>query len=219
MKIKCALIVLIISLPLANVHAESEAHKVLQNVAQASGLGAFDQVERLNFTFIAEIGEREITRAWAWSPKAERVVFQPGSEGAVRYQRADVDGRPELRAIDQKFVNDLYWLIFPFTVAWDATVDLEVILPDQFSADIEAEGGLRVIYPEGVGYTPGDVYEIYYDEANLVSAWVFRKGGSVTPTRVTTWENYQTIGPLTLSLERPAPTGDFRISFEKVSIE
>ena len=148
--------------------------------------------------------------------------FIPKTERASTYNphALDASASDELKEADRKFVNDSYWLFFPFQVAWDDSVTLETIAPEDFTGDIRARGGLRVSYPETGGYTPGDVYELYYDRDFLVSEWVFRKGGGETPTRITAWKSYEAIGPLALSLDRPATDGsDFRIWFTDLAVK
>ena len=200
------------------VKGEQHPREILNQVADAAGLSSFESVESISYTFNAEIGAKEVSRGWTWFPKEDRVIYLPGLSGEVSYLRSDLESDETLAGVDQKFINDLYWLIFPFVAAWDATTTIEVIPEGNFTNNIEAAGGLEVIYPDGVGYTPGDVYEIYYDEDFLVTDWVFRKGGSETPSRITAWENYENFGPLAISLNRTSGTDNFRIFFSDVAV-
>ena len=74
-------------------------------------------------------------------------------------------------------------------------------------------------YPEGGGYTPGDVYDLFYDADYRVTNWVFRKGGSAEPTRANEWKDYEKFGPLNISLNRTSPDGSIRIWFEGVAVK
>ena len=109
--------------------------------------------------------------------------------------------------------------LFPFQVIWDSSVTLEPLSEEAAAVFPEAYAGLRVRYPEGVGYTPGDVYDLFYDENFVVTHWVFRKGGSVTPTRAAQWIDYADIGPFSISLNRTTADNSLRIWFEGVSVE
>jgi len=191
-------------------------------IAMAAGYLDFHKVGHIEFAFHARIGDKNVERSWIWWPATDRVRFEPTAGKPVTYFRDHLsDATPAiLREIDQNFVNDSYWLIFPFKVVWDRTVTLEGIEPENHTAGIEASGGLRVVYPEDAGYTPGDVYEVYYDDDFLITHWVFRKGGGPEPSRITEWTNYQAIGPLTLSLDRPGYRDDaFRVWFSDVRVK
>lgn len=186
-------------------------------VAEASGLSAFEQVESIEYSFNLELTNRSMVRTWTWWPKSDKVQLKRAGKNSevIAYTRGEgMDPK-----IDRQFINDLYWLVFPFVVVWDDSVRLESMDPSAFTAGIEAAGGIRVLYPDGVGYTPGDVYEIYYDSDYLITHWVFRKGGSAKPSRITAWEDYEKFGPLNLSLNRPEyPQGAFRIWFTDVAV-
>lgn len=186
-------------------------------VAEASGLSAFKQIESLEYSFHVALPDRTIVRSWTWWPQSDKVQLKSSSADSepITYLRGEaMDPK-----IDSQFINDLYWLAFPFVVVWDDTVRLELIDLDAFTAGIEAAGGIRVVYPDGVGYTPGDVYELYYDSDFLVTHWVFRKGGSAQASKITAWKDYAEVGPLTLSLDRPEyPEGAFRVWFTDLGV-
>ena len=82
------------------------------------------------------------------------------------------------------FINDNYWLLFPFHAYWDtsATVTDEGMhkLPlGNGSAELVA-----VKYPAEVGgYTPGDTWELYVGKDNRVEYFVYHRGGAKKPSR------------------------------------
>jgi hypothetical protein len=202
-------------------HQET-AQEAIQKIAQAAGIDAFGSIESISYTFNAELGERTFLRAWTWRPKTDEVTLQGETDALdVQYQRAQIasGSADTLTDLDKKFINDLYWLMFPFQVVWDSTVSVESLSPEAAAVVPEAFAGLRVRYPEGVGYTPGDIYDLFYDKDYQVTHWVFRKGGSAEPTRITDWTNYENFGPLSLSLTRDAPDSSLRLWFENVSVE
>ncbi|NIT13893.1 MAG: hypothetical protein GTN99_06550, partial [Candidatus Dadabacteria bacterium] len=45
-----------------------------------------------------------------------------------------------------------------------------------------------VKYVNDAGYTPNDIYELYYDDDYIIKEWVYRKGGSAENPRAATWE-------------------------------
>jgi len=196
--------------------------ETMQKIAQAAGLSDFGSVTEMNYTFKVEIGDRKISRAWTWYPQSNEVVLRGATEAdTVRYDRGTLtaDSGKDLLKLDRQFVNDQYWLIYPFHVVWDPSASV-VELPAEAAAVVPAaKSGIRVVHADGVGYTPGDVYDVFYDDDYLITHWVFRKGGSSKASRVTEWNDYQQFGPLTISLDRPSPGGGgFRLWFEDVSV-
>lgn len=200
---------------------DSQPMKVVQRLAETAGIDSFSSVETLTYTFNARIGDRTVKRTWTWKPHLNEVILHGTTESKViQYSRTDLEVGSEgsLSETDHKFVNDLYWLIFPFQVVWDSTVAVEALPSEAAQVFPEAHAGVRVRYPDEGGYTPGDVYDLFYGKDDQITHWVFRKGGSTTPSRTNYWRDYQAFGPLKLSLNRPSPDPEFRIWFTDVSI-
>ena len=78
---------------------------------------------------------------------------------------------------------------------------------------------LIVTYPPTGGYTPGDVYELFVDKDHKVTHWIYRRGGSPKPTRITTWEDNKQLGPLTVSMNHTGSDGKFRLYFTDVAVK
>lgn len=198
------------------------AADVRQRIAAAHGIDHFDQVEQIQYTFNVKFGDKNISRSWIWEPKADKVTFKVGnSEEKVSYRRKELTdtSSEKLRKIDAWFINDNYWLLFPFRVAWDDRVKVEDIgshpLPD-------GDGSGKcvvVIYPSTGGYTPGDVYELFLDNGYKLTHWVYLRGGAPEPRRSATWEDYRAVGPLTLSLMHRGAGGNFRLWFTDVGVK
>lgn len=191
-------------------------------IAERYGLKAFDTVTALRYTFNVKLGDKRISRKWVWEPREKRVTYiDPADElNRATYTRDQLDGASEeIRRIDAKFINDQYWLLFPLHLAWDQGVTIEydtnaVPLP---VGDGEARR-IIVKYPEEGGYTPGDVYELFVRRDHLIKAWVYRKGGSLEPTRVSTWDRHRKVGPLVISMDHRGPGEEFRVWFTDVAV-
>jgi hypothetical protein len=192
-------------------------------LASAYGVESFDQVEELRYTFNVNLPDRVVSRTWSWEPKTDRVTFIRTAEqgGPITYERSILAGNASesIQKIDPQFVNDNYWLLFPLRLHWDRSAMVTV---DETPVNLPIGTGqskrMVVKYPANEGYTPGDVYELFIDSSGRIAQWVYRKGGDPTPTRVTTWEDYKTLGPLTLSLDHRGPDGVFRVWFTDVSV-
>jgi hypothetical protein len=191
-------------------------------LAESYGIQDFDQVEELRYTFNVRLPEQVVSRAWSWNPKTDRVTFQgtAAQGGTVTYERSVMAGQPseQVKKVDPWFVNDNYWLIFPLRVYWDsATVSADAV-PVNLPMGAGQARRLVIRYPANEGYTPGDVYELFIDSSDRIMQWIYRKGGDPKPTRITTWEGYKKVGPLTLSLDHNSPDGVFRVWFTDVAV-
>jgi hypothetical protein len=190
-------------------------------VASAYGIEAFDRVEQIRFTFNVQLGEKRIRRSWKWEPREDRVTFIP-EDGAPEqtYERGRMSDSedPQVRELDARFINDQYWLLFPFHLVWDRQATVE----DRGTAALPIGSGtarrLIVRYPAEGGYTPGDVYELFIGPDLLLRQWIYRKGGAAEPTRVSTWEEHRRLGPLVFSLDHKGETEAFRVWFTNVSL-
>ncbi|MFZ7124960.1 MAG: hypothetical protein ACOWWM_02250 [Desulfobacterales bacterium] len=190
-------------------------------IADAYGISEFDRIETIRFTFNVDLPDRRVSRAWIWHPAEDRVTrIEENQVEGLSYDREQLRSQPsdELVSIDSQFINDRYWLLFPFQIEWDRQAAVE----DQGmeAAPISGRSLRRVVvtYPPDGGYTPGDVYEIFVDERFRIVEWIYRKGGSVEPTRQTTWEDHRRVGPILLSLDHHGPDKQFRVRFTDVAV-
>ncbi len=196
------------------VEAARSARALAQKVALAHGINAWPEVAKIAFTFEAQLGETTIARSWMWEPGANRVTLV--DEG-ITYTR---DQNEAFAETDAKFINDEYWLVFPFHLLWDDVALTRSTEPEPVPGGTGTAIRLTVQYPAEGGYTPGDAYDLYLHPDHTVRAWVFRKGGATEPTRITAWEDYVTVMGLRISQNRPGPDpASFRISFSGLSVE
>lgn len=192
---------------------------IAQKVAAAYGVDGFHSIDGLRFTFNAAIGDKTVRRAWQWEPQSGRVTFF-APDGPVSFDRRTLSAASpeELRKLDAAFINDQYWLLFPLHLVWDEGV----ALADLGEHPLPLGGGsarrLVATYPPSVGYTPGDVYELFVGGDDRIRQWVYRRGGAPEPTRTATWEDHRAVGPLVLSLDHRVPDGTFRVWFSDVAL-
>ncbi len=205
--------------------SESQAveSEIGKKIAQAYGIEDFDEVIELSYTFNAKIGHQKVKRSWAWMPKENKVRLLEidGVKQDVSYNRDILSKDPDkLKEVDSWFINDQYWLVFPFHLVWDEGIRVEV---DEEKVNLPLGSGLttrvKVIYPDTGGYTPGDVYELYIDENYMILQWIYRRGGADEPTRVSTWEDNQKFGPIIISLDHKGVDENFRVWFTDVEVK
>src|SRR5215467_15360867 len=102
---------------------------IAEEIAKAYGLDSFGQIDAIRYTF--NIPVFKLSRTWTWEPKADRVTYEgkdkDGKPVKVTYVRSQLDSQPDnvKKEIDPGFVNDQYWLLFPFHMVWDTGAIVE----------------------------------------------------------------------------------------------
>jgi hypothetical protein len=201
---------------------ETRRMTLRESIGNAYGVNYFSRVEQIQYRFNVMIGEKQISRFWIWEPKLDRVTFKGMNyQEAVTYHRHEIDttASSALKKVDAWFINDNYWLLFPFHVVWDNDLTLEETGRQKLPLGDGSARCAVITYPASGGYTPGDVYEIFLDGNYRLMQWIYRRGGSTEPTRITTWENYRQAGPLMLSLDHRAADESFRVWFTGVGVK
>ena len=195
---------------------------IRHRIGEAYGAESFRRVEVLEYTFNVQIGEKRISRSWVWWPQVEQVTFKGGSnQGALTYNRLELDENPpqDLKQIDAWFINDNYWLLFPIHMIWDRQAKVEDTGHRKRPIGEGTAKCVVVTYPAAEGYTPGDIYELFVDNEYMITEWVYRRGGSQTPSRITSWEDHREAGGLIFSLNHHGNDGKFRLWFTDVAVK
>jgi len=201
---------------------------IVEKLAKTYGLDSFGQIEAIRYTWNVQFPGVNLSRTWTWEPKTGQVTYEgkdkDGKPVKVTYLRYQLSSQPAnvKDDIDPGFVNDNYWLIFPFHVYWDtgATVTDEGMqkLPlGKASAD-----KVVVKYPSDVGYTPGDTWTLFVGTDGRVEEFRYDRGGPKKPSVViATWAGYKKAGPLLISTDHrgTADGKPFHLWFTDVSVK
>jgi hypothetical protein len=172
-------------LPLVTV--ANEASKL---IADNYGIANWDKVESITYTFNVKSPRNEFGRAWTWYPGEDKVTSHKDDMTYTRGEGMD-------EAIDKAFINDVFWLLFPFQIVWDPTLTFEEERNVKDPISGEPVQKLRVIYNDKDGYTPGDIYELFYDENYNITAWKFLRGGE-GEGRATAFKDNQVFNSITI---------------------
>jgi hypothetical protein len=203
---------------------------ILDQIAKTYGLDSYGQIEAIRYTWNGEIpGIFKLAHMWEWEPKTGKVSYEgtdkDGKPVKVTYMRSELSSQPDnvKNAVEPAFVNDNYWLLFPFHAYWDtsATVTDEGMkkLP---TATGSAEHVVVKYTAELGGYTPGDTWELYVGKDKRVEYLVFHHGGDKKPSLVkASWTGYKKAGPLLVSTEHrgTADGKPLHISITNVSVK
>ena len=166
--------------------------------------------------------------SWEWEPKTGKVTYEgkdkDGKPVKVTYVRSQLNSQPAnvKNEIDPGFMNDQYWLVFPFHVIWDTSANVEDKGKQKLPLGKGSADQVVVKYPSDVGYTPGDTWELFVGSDNRVEEFVYRRGGPKKPSLViATWAGYKKAGPLLVSTEHrgTADGKPLRIFFSDVSVK
>lgn len=186
-----------------------------QMIAYAHGLEEWDKITQLNFTFNVDRGENHFERSWIWKPKTKDITLIT-AEDTLQYNQNTMDSIA-LKA-DVNFINDKFWLLAPLNLAWDEGTTFTK--KDSVTAPISKKTlqQLTVTYSDEGGYTPGDAYDIYYNNNMFLEEWVFRKGNDSLPSMVTTWEEYQDFNGIKIATKHQNPEETFSLYFTNIEV-
>ncbi len=198
---------------------------IAEKIAKTYGLDSWGQIEAIRYTF--NIPGFKLSRTWVWEPKADRVTYEgkdkAGNPVKVTYVRSQLNSQPDnvKNEIDPGFVNDQYWLVFPFHVSWDSGANVEDKGMHKLPLGKGSAEQVVVKYGSG-GYTPGDTWELYVGSDNRVQELLFRHGGNAKPNVViATWAGYKKAGPLLISTDHrgTADGKPFQLFFSDVAVK
>jgi hypothetical protein len=196
---------------------------IRQGIGNSYGVQYFSQVEQIQYTFNIRVGEEQISRFWIWEPKVNRVTFKGMDyRQAVTYYRHEIEktASSALKKVDAWFINDNYWLLFPFHIVWDTDAKVEDAGRRKLPIGNGRAECVVVTYPATEeGYTPGDVYEVYLADDYRLLQWAYRRGGSDKPASIATWENHRQVGPLLVALNHQGEDENFQVWFTGVGIK
>jgi hypothetical protein len=183
---------------------------IIEKIGKVYGLDSYGQVEAIRYTWNGEIpGLFKLSHVWEWEPKTGKVTYEgkdkDGKPVKVTYDSSKLSSQSDQvkNEIEPAFVNDNYWLLFPFHANWDKSATVTNQGTKKMPIGAGSATLVSVKYPaEAGGYTPGDTWDLYVDSNNRVKAMVYHRGGPKPPQLVTaTWTGYKKAGPLLISTE------------------
>jgi hypothetical protein len=190
--------------------------RIVEKIANAHGYENWVNVEKVAFTFKVDRDTiKGSGRSWVWFPKNDSVYMKAGTQ-EVRYSRKNLDSVPA--NVDKAFINDKFWLLVPFQLVWDTSATISE--PKKVESPINKEQleMITITYPDEGGYTPGDAYDIYFDEDYLIREWTYRQGNSPEPSLSNTFENYQDFNGIKIAIDHKKDNGNWNLNFADVSI-
>jgi hypothetical protein len=189
---------------------------IAEKIANAHGIENWENVSEVKFTFKVDsdtiIGKG---RSWVWKPKEDSVMMTAG-ETTVAYVRTKMNSTHT--GADRGFINDKYWLLVPFQLVWDTSATISEAKKAVAPISKEELNMITIRYSDEGGYTPGDAYDIYFDNAYLIREWVYRRGNVEQPSLTTTFENYKDYNGIKIATDHKQEGGNWNLNFADVSI-
>ena len=200
---------------------DSLNYSLSERVADKYGINNFSKIKEISYTFNVKFNNKVFKRSWKWNPKTDEVTFHGkgdnGQEITLTYnRRKKMDKRT--KKIDAGFINDNYWLLFPFHLVWDNHVDIKDAGMKDYPIGKGNGNCLIVKYTGNYGYTPGDIFELYLNKDNSIRDWIYRPGGSKTKKRPATWEGNKNFGGITISTIHNGPNKKFKLWFTDIKV-
>lgn len=185
-------------------------------ITKAHGIENWNAVASISFTFnVDRNGKNVAQRSWIWSPKSDDVTMMTATD-TVSYNRKNIT--KELVPTDQGFINDKFWLLAPFQIAWDEGTTITVQNDAQAPLSSKPMKKVTLTYGNEGGYTPGDAYDFYYKNPDQIEEWVFRKGNANEPTMITTFSDYMTSEGVRIATDHRDKDGNFYLYFTNVDL-
>tara|TARA_R110002050_G_scaffold104052_6_gene213292 strand:- start:110 stop:757 length:648 start_codon:yes stop_codon:yes gene_type:complete len=181
---------------------------VAQKIANAHGFENWKQVSEIQFTFFGK-------RNWTWKPKTNNVTLITETD-TINYNRKTLDSISQ--NADKNFVNDKFWLLIPFQLVWDANTTISEPIKTEAPISKTQINKITLTYPNEGGYTPGDAYDIFYNDDYIIKEWTFRRGNQPEATLVNTFENYQNFNGIKIALDHKKEADDWNLSFSNVKV-
>ncbi|WP_179022327.1 hypothetical protein [Winogradskyella forsetii] len=195
---------------------ESKELTVAEKIANAHGFENWKNVKEVKFTFKVDrdtiMGKG---RSWIWNPKDDKVQME-SDETTVAYVKNKMDSTQI--ETDRAFINDKFWLLVPFQLVWDTSASISEAKNVEAPISKTKMNMITLTYPEEGGYTPGDAYDIFYDNDYMIKEWIFRQGNAEKPTMATTFENYKDYNGIKIATDHKMEGGNWNLNFTDVSI-
>lgn len=200
------------------ISEEKKELTIAEHIAKAHGFDDWKNINEIEFTFNVDRGENHFERTWKWQPKENYVVSMVSKDSITMYNRSETLA-PNFVAVDKGFINDKYWLLVPFQLIWDEGTTISESTKEEAPISKTELNKITLTYGNEGGYTPGDAYDIFYDDDYIIREWVFREGNSDSPSMTTTFENYEDYNGIKIAKDHKMADGNFNLFFSNIKVK
>ncbi|MEM6553997.1 MAG: hypothetical protein AAF750_17920 [Planctomycetota bacterium] len=202
--------------PTRTIRVARQVTPSARDIANRHGLAAWPTVTQLDFTFNVKTPQREITRKWSWRPHDNQVTRTINNQPLIfDPTTVTTDSPGPVIAAHKEFINDTYWLLFPFQLVWSNPTLNHLGSTRALIANTPVTR-IDITYPTG-GYTPGDTYRLYLNPDLTIAEWTFARPDK--PERHFAFNDPVILGPLVTYLNHPTKSRTVNVFFTNLSLQ
>ncbi|AUC82375.1 hypothetical protein [Lacinutrix sp. Bg11-31] len=190
-------------------------YTLAQKIANAHGFENWDKVKEFYFSFNVDKDSSHFGRSWIWKPKANEVTMLTQKD-TITYKTYKIE--QESLEADRAFVNDKYWALFPFQLVWDTSATLGETSKAAAPISEKQLNKVTLTYPADGGYTPGDAYDIFYDDDYTIQEWTFREANGKEASMINTFENYKDFNGIKVAQDHKKSEGNWNLNFTNIKV-
>lgn len=195
---------------------ETSTLTTAQKIANAHGFEYWKNVSEISFTFNVDRDTTHYERQWKWQPKSNDVRMIAGTD-TIAFNRNNLDSISTVH--DRAFINDKYWLLVPFQLVWDSKAEISEPLKAQAPVSDNTLNKVTITYTQKGGYTPGDAYDIFFDDNYIIQEWIYRRQNAAEPSLINTFENYTTINGLKFAQDHKQKDVNWNLNFTNIEVK
>ena len=182
---------------------------IAEKIANAHGFENWKNVSEIHFTFNKK-------RSWIWQPKTDDVTLTTEKDTII-YNRKSIDSLSQ--KADRGFINDKFWLLIPFQLVWDSGTTISDPIKEIAPISNTEMNKITLLYSSEGGYTPGDAYDIYFEDDYIIKEWAFRRGNKPKAGLTNTFENYQDYNGIKIALDHKNGKGDWNLTLTDIKVK
>jgi hypothetical protein len=190
-------------------------YTLAENIANAHGFENWDKVKEFHFSFNVDKDSSHFGRSWIWKPKVNEVTMLTKKD-TITYKTYKIE--QESLEADRAFINDKYWALFPFQLIWDTSATLSEACKAEAPISKKLFNKVTLTYPTKGGYTPGDAYDIFYDDSYVIQEWTFREANAKEASMINTFENYKDFNGIKVAQDHKKAEGDWNLNFTNIKV-
>ena len=189
---------------------------VPEKIAKTHGIEHWNKVKKFHFTFGGKAEDPNSGRSWIWNPKTDDITLNQKGE-TFNYNRNSMDTTAIKK--DRAFINDKFWVLIPYQLVWDTSATISESSEAISPVKGETLNKITITYSNEGGYTPGDAYDIYYDNDFIIREWSYRRGNQEEPSLSNTFEKYNNFNGLLIAQEHKKRDGNWNLLVRNVKVE
>ncbi len=194
---------------------QKEELTTVQKIANAHGYEHWDNVTSIQFRFGGKADNPNSGRLWQWNPNTNDITLKRDTI-VFNYNRNNMDSIA-IKS-DRAFINDKFWALIPFQLLWDEGTTISEVEKATSPVKQVELNKLTITYSNEGGYTPGDAYDIYFDDNHIIQEWSFRKGNAPEPSLSNTFEDYGEFGGIKIAQSHKKAEGDWNLLLRDIKV-